>query len=177
MLPVADGGDGTVDAALRAGFTEHLVDATGPTGQPVRAAYALNGERAVIELAAVVGLDLLPGGRLDPLGATTYGLGLVIKDAIDRGATEIVLGLGGSASTDGGAGLAQALGARLRDATGADLAPGGAALAGLVSVDLAPLRATLGTTKIIVATDVDNPAARPSRRGRHLRTAEGRLPG
>ncbi|HSU36036.1 MAG TPA: glycerate kinase [Propionibacteriaceae bacterium] len=162
VLPVADGGDGTVDAALRAGYSECVVDASGPTGQPLRTAYALAGDRAVIELAAVVGLDLLPDGRLDPLGATTYGLGLVIKDAIARGATEIVLGLGGSASTDGGAGLAQALGARLLDASGADLPPGGGALAGLAKVDLAPLRATLGTTRIIVATDVDNPLLGPN---------------
>ena len=121
MLPVADGGDGTVAAALSAGFDKIMVDAVGPTGEPVRAPYALDADRAVVELAAVVGLSMLPGGRLDPLGSSSYGLGLVIADAIRRGATRIVLGLGGSASTDGGAGMVQALGARLLDADGHDL--------------------------------------------------------
>jgi glycerate 2-kinase len=117
MLPVADGSDGTVAAALSAGFAKISVDAVGPTGEPVQATYALNGDRAVVELAAVVGLSMLPGGRLEPLRSSTYGLGLVLADAIRRGATRIVLGLGGSASSDGGAGMVQALGARLLDAT------------------------------------------------------------
>jgi glycerate 2-kinase len=157
MLPVADGGDGTVAAALSAGFDKIIVDAVGPTGEQVRAPYALNGDLAVVELAAVVGLSMLPGGRLDPLGSSTYGLGLVIADAIRRGATRIVLGLGGSASTDGGAGMVQALGARLLDSEGRDLPPGGGNLGGLERLDLAPLRATLRTVMIIVASDVDNP--------------------
>lgn len=156
-LPVADGGDGTVAAALSAGFEEIIVDAVGPTGEPVQAAYALHGNRAVVELAAVVGLSMLPGGRLDPLTSSTYGLGLVIADAIRRGAQTIVLGLGGSASTDGGAGMAQALGARLLDADGHDLSHGGGALQGLARLDLRALRETLGSSSIIVASDVDNP--------------------
>ena len=157
LLPVADGGDGTVAAAVTAGYGTIITDAVGPTGEPIRAAYALAGPRAVVELAAVVGLDRLPGGRLDPLGASTFGLGQVIADAIGRGATEIVLGLGGSASTDGGAGMVQALGALLRDAAGADLTPGGGALADLATLDLAPLRAALGSTAFVVASDVDHP--------------------
>jgi glycerate kinase len=100
---------------------------------------------------------MLPGGRLDPLGSSTYGLGLVIADAIRQGAGTVVLGLGGSASTDGGAGMVQALGARLLDASGRDLPPGGAALVDLARLDLAPLHATSGSVKIIVASDVDNP--------------------
>jgi glycerate kinase len=161
-LPVADGGDGTVAAALSAGYDKITVDAVGPTGEPVRAPYALDGDRAVVELAAVVGLSMLPGGQLDPLGSSTYGLGVVIADAIRRGATTIVLGLGGSASTDGGAGMVQALGARLLDADDHDLELGGAALADLAQVDLAPLRARLGTVKIVVASDVDNPLLGPN---------------
>jgi len=157
MLPVADGGDGTVAAALSAGFDKIIVDAVGPTGERMQAPYALDGDRAVVELAAVVGLSMLTGGRLDPLGSSTYGLGLVIADAIRRGATTIVLGLGGSASTDGGAGMVQALGARLLDARGYDLPPGGDHLVHLEHIDLAPLRAALGAVAITVATDVDDP--------------------
>ena len=162
QLPIADGGDGTVAAALSAGYTEVLVDAEGPTGRPVRAAYAMRGSRAVIELAAVVGLEQLPAGQLEPLTASTFGLGQVIADALDRGATEIILGLGGSASTDGGAGMAQALGARLRDSAGREVGRGGAELARLVSLDLLPLRVRLGTTKVMVASDVDHPLLGPN---------------
>jgi glycerate 2-kinase len=162
MLPVADGGDGTVAAALSAGFDKIIVDAAGPTGEPVQAPYALDGDRAVVELAAVVGLSLLPNGQLNPLGSSTYGLGLVIADAIRRGATTIVLGLGGSASTDGGAGMVQALGARLLDPDGHDLPTGGGGLSGLARLDMAPLRETLGATTIIVASDVDNPLLGPN---------------
>ena len=163
MLPVAEGGDGTVAAALSAGFDRITVDAVGPTGEPVHASYALDGDRAaLVELAAVVGLSMLPGGRLDPLGSHTYGLGLVIADAIRRGATTVVLGLGGSASTDGGAGMVQALGARLLDSRGRDLPPGGGRLAGLARLDLEPLREALGGVTIIVASDVDNPLLGPN---------------
>jgi len=162
MLPVADGGDGTVAAALSAGFNEVSVDALGPTGEQVRAPYALYGDRAVVELAAVVGLGMLPDLRLDPLGASTYGLGLVIADAVRRGATQIVLGLGGSASTDGGAGMVQALGARLLDAHGGDLPPGGGNLVHLERLDLAPLRNIFGTVTTIVASDVENPLLGPN---------------
>jgi glycerate kinase len=161
LLPVADGGDGTVAAALSAGFDKIIVDTVGPTGEPVRAPYALQGNRAVVELAAVVGLTMLPGGQLDPLKSSTYGLGLVIADAIQRGATTIVLGLGGSASTDGGAGMIQGLGARLTDGAGNPIPLGGGALEGLASIDLTALRDTLGSTSIIVASDVDNPLLGP----------------
>jgi glycerate 2-kinase len=139
LVPVADGGDGTVAAAVSAGWTEVVVDAVGPTGEPVRVAYARQGERAVIELAEVVGLDRLPGRRLDPLGASTFGLGLVVGAAVAAGATDIVLGLGGSASTDGGAGMVQALGARLD----------------------APTR-LLEDIHVTVATDVDSPLLGPA---------------
>jgi glycerate kinase len=161
MLPVADGGDGTVATAVSAGFAKIIVDAVGPTGEPVQAPYALDGDRAVVELAAVVGLSTLPAGRLEPLRSSTYGLGLVIADAIRRGATRIVLGLGGSASTDGGAGMVQALGTRLLDADGHDLQPGGGNLRGLAHLDLAPLRTKLDAVTITVASDVDNPLLGP----------------
>lgn len=156
-VPIADGGDGTVAAALSAGFAPVSVAATGPTGQPVSATYARRADQAVVELAGVCGLELLPDGVLDPLGASTYGVGQVLAHAISDGVTDIVLGIGGSASTDGGAGMLQALGARLLDADGQDLPRGGAALAELATLDLTGLRQTVGTTRIVVASDVDNP--------------------
>lgn len=124
-LPVADGGDGTVDAFLAAGWDRISLEAPGPTGRPTPTAYARRGDTAVIELAAVVGLSKLLGGQLDPLHASTYGLGVVMAHALDRGARDIVLGVGGSASTDGGAGMLQALGLRILDDGGKELPCGG----------------------------------------------------
>jgi len=160
-FPVADGGDGTVAAALSRGFSEVAVEAAGPTGVPGATAYARNGELAVVELAAVCGLDRLPGRQPDPLGATTYGLGEVMRHAITNGVTQIVLGLGGSASTDGGAGLVQALGAKLCDNEGEELPPGGAALARLARLDLDELNATVAGVSVVLANDVDNPLLGP----------------
>ena len=160
-LPVADGGDGTVEAALTAGYTEVWAAATGPTGEPSTARYARRGETAVIELAAVVGLDLLPGGRLEPLRASTYGLGQVLRHAVEAGVHEVVLGLGGSASTDGGAGLAQALGARVLDSAGKELPAGGAALADVATLDLRELRSRLEGVRVLVASDVTHPLLGP----------------
>ena len=162
LAPVADGGDGTVAAALSAGFTRRTVTVDGPTGQPIEAPYAVDGRRAVVELAAAVGLDQLPGGRLDPLGASTYGLGQVIADAVQCGATQVVLGVGGSASTDGGVGMVQAVGARVLDAAGRDVGRGGGSLADVASVDLAGLRSRLSGVEVTVASDVDNPLLGPN---------------
>ncbi len=161
-VPIADGGDGTVAAALSAGFTRVDVDTVGPTGQPVHTQYAVDRHRAVIELADVVGLARLPEKRLDALRASTFGLGVVVRDAINRGATEIVLGLGGSASTDGGAGLVQAMGASLTDEAGHELPPGGAALTQVHGLDLAVLQAKLDGVAFVVACDVDNPLLGPN---------------
>jgi glycerate 2-kinase len=160
-VPVADGGDGTVAAALSRGFAAVSVDAAGPTGKPGTAVYARHDHQAVVELAGVCGLDLLPDRWPDPLGASTYGLGQVMAHAITHGATDIVLGIGGSASTDGGAGMVQALGARLLDRQGRDLPLGGAALQDLASLDLRELRQTVGDVRILVASDVDNPLLGP----------------
>jgi glycerate 2-kinase len=160
-LPVADGGDGTVAAALSRGFDEVTLAAAGPTGLPGQVSYARQGQQAVIELAAICGLDRLPGGRPDPLGASTYGLGEVIRHAVENGAREIVLGIGGSASTDGGAGMVQAVGARLLDSSGGELAHGGLALNFLRSLDLSGLRVRMEGTHALVASDVDNPLLGP----------------
>lgn len=158
LLPVADGGDGTVDAVAACGFTRVEVEVTGPTGRPVRASYAVRGETAVVEMAEASGLRRLPGG-LEPLTATSYGTGELIAHALRGGATTIVLGLGGSACTDGGTGLARALGARFLDASGAELPLGGGALTGLATIDLSGFDA--GTAEYVVASDVDNPLLGP----------------
>ncbi|MFD4421665.1 glycerate kinase [Agromyces sp. NPDC058484] len=161
-VPVADGGEGTLDAALGAGFEPRIVRVTGPTGQPVEAAFAVRGDEAVIEMALASGLAVLPSGVTDAAGATSRGTGELIAAALDAGATRIVLGVGGSATTDGGAGLIQGLGARLLGADGADLPDGGEALAGLAAVDLSALDARIAGTRFVLASDVDNPLLGPS---------------
>ncbi|WP_069161399.1 glycerate kinase [Nocardia altamirensis] len=162
QVPVADGGDGTVDAFVAAGWRRVTVTAPGPTGTPGETSYAVHGTTAVIELAAVVGLEKLPEGHRDPLGASTFGLGVVIADALDRGVTDIVVGLGGSASTDGGAGMAQALGARILNAEGHTLATGGAALADAARLDRSQLHPRIADTTFTLACDVDNPLLGPT---------------
>ncbi|KQU49285.1 glycerate kinase [Rhodococcus sp. Leaf278] len=156
-LPVADGGDGTVDAAVTAGWDRVAVTCSGPTGEPVDTSYARRGDTAVVELASAVGLELLPGGIPDALGASTFGLGTVIAHALGAGAGRIVVGLGGSASTDGGAGMLTALGARILDADGNDVARGGGALRGAVQLDVSGLVPSARDAVIELACDVDNP--------------------
>ena len=127
-VPVADGGDGTVDAAVAAGYRRVALGVRGPVGKPVTASFALRGDTAVIEAAQACGLSLVPADSRAPLTATSRGVGELILAAVRMKATRIILGLGGVATTDGGAGLVQALGARLTDDSGRELAPGGAAL-------------------------------------------------
>jgi glycerate kinase len=153
-VPVADGGDGTVAAALVAGFQPVTSTVHGPTGVPLDATIAIRDDIAVVEAASAGGLARLPGGVLAPLTASSYGVGELLRMAADAGARTIVLGVGGSASTDGGAGMLHALGARLLDTHGVPLEPGGAALAGLATVDLTAL---MVPGNVILASDVDNP--------------------
>jgi glycerate 2-kinase len=160
-LPVADGGDGTVAAAVSAGFRRIELGVRGPVGKNVTASYALRDGTAVIEAAQACGLSLLPAGALAPLTATSRGVGELILTACRMGAKRVVLGVGGVATTDGGAGLVQALGARLTDAKGRELPPGGAALARLATFDLARLR-DLSGAEFLLASDVDNPLLGPS---------------
>lgn len=160
--PVADGGDGTVAAAVAAGWTSVAVDSVGATRRPTRASYAMRGSRAVVELASIVGLAALPMDELDPLGASTFGLGTVIRHALDGGARDIVIGVGGSASTDGGAGMLQALGVRILDADGHDVAAGGGALRSAVRIDLSGLHSAVCESHFQVACDVDNPLLGPA---------------
>jgi glycerate kinase len=167
-IPVADGGEGTVDAAVAAGFERVPVTASGPTGEPVQASYARRGEVAVVELAGVCGLARLPGGRPQPLTASSLGAGEVLVAALEAGARRIIFGVGGSASTDGGAGMLQALGARVLDARGEPLRRGvggpglgGDALGEVASVDLSGLHPGLRSVALTLATDVANPLTGP----------------
>ncbi|MEU6169088.1 glycerate kinase [Streptomyces tanashiensis] len=160
-LPVADGGDGTVAAAVAAGFERREVRVTGPLGEPVTAAYALRGTTAVVEMAEASGLQLLPPGVFAPLTSTTYGSGELLRAALDAGATTLVFGVGGSATTDGGSGMLAALGARFLDAAGEPVGPGGAPLADLATADLSGLDPRFASVDLILASDVDNPLTGP----------------
>lgn len=169
MCPNADGGDGTVDAALvAAGFTEIQIEVTGSLSEPVPARYAFEtGLRtAVVEVAEACGLWRLAEAELDPMNATTFGVGELILDALDRGAQHLVVGLGGSATTDAGAGMLQALGAKLYtsvdsnshdDPVAREILHGGAALQDVVRVDLSGMDIRLKDLDVTVACDVRNP--------------------
>ena len=159
-LPVADGGDGTVASAISAGYRRVELEVHGPTGKPVTASIALRDGTAVIEAAQACGLALLAPGEFAPLTATSRGVGDLILAANRMGAKQIVLGVGGVATTDGGAGLARALGARLLDDDARDLPDGGAALSRLAELDLARLR-DLSGVEFWLASDVDNPLLGP----------------
>jgi glycerate kinase len=163
-VPMADGGDGTVEAFLASGASARTVRVAGPLGEPVEATYARDGATAIIEMAAASGLALL-GGRLDARRASTRGTGELLRDALDGGARRILLGIGGSATTDGGAGALAALGARFFDDRGTELEPTPAGLATVARVDLSGLderlRAGRGAAEVAVACDVDNPLLGP----------------
>ncbi|WP_067660219.1 glycerate kinase [Nocardia harenae] len=161
-VPVADGGDGTVDAFVTAGWRRVELVAPGPTGAATPTSYAVRGDTAVVELAAVVGAAKLPAGRFDPLGAGSDGLGAVLAHALESGVRHLVLGLGGSASSDGGAGLLRGLGARILDARGSEVPPGGAALADAARLDAGGLHPLLRRSRLTLACDVDNPLLGPA---------------
>lgn len=159
--PVADGGDGLLDALAAAGFERVPVRASGPLGEPVDTSWLRDGDRAVVELAAVCGLALL-GDRRDPLGASSRGLGEVMAAALDAGCRRLLVGIGGSASTDGGIGMLQALGAGVLDAGGKPVPPGGRGAAQVARLDLDGLFPALRDAVIEVACDVDNPLTGPA---------------
>ncbi|WP_231635123.1 glycerate kinase [Luteipulveratus halotolerans] len=161
-VPVADGGDGTLAAVVAAGFERVPVTVSGPTGAPVESAYARRGDDAVVELADASGLSRLPDGRPAPMTASSAGTGELIAAALDAGCRRVVVGIGGSAGTDGGAGLLTALGARVLGRDGAPVRPGGGGLADVTDLDLSALHPRLGEIELVVASDVDNPLA-----GRH----------
>ena len=165
-VPVADGGEGTVEAMTAATDGRRVdLQATGPLGRPVDGFYGLTGGDdpiAVIEMAAASGLELVAPGERDPLRATSRGTGDLIRAALDAGARRFILGVGGSATNDGGAGMLQALGVGLLDAQGAQLAPGGAALAALDRIDVSGVDSRIGESVFEVACDVSNPLVGPT---------------
>ncbi|WP_435743224.1 glycerate kinase [Nocardioides sp. SYSU DS0663] len=160
-VPVADGGDGTLLAALEAGFERVPETVAGPTGETVRTAYARRGDTAVVELADASGLARL-GSGLRPLEATTLGTGQLVAAAVDAGCREVVLGLGGSSSTDGGAGLLTGLGARILDDRGQPVPPGGIGLTRAARLETGGPRGRLADVRVVLACDVDNPLLGPS---------------
>ena len=160
LVPVADGGEGTVDAMVAAtGGRKETVTVSGPLGEPVEAFYGLtgDGDTAVIEMAAASGLALVPPDRRNPLLTSSRGTGELIRAALDAGARRFILGIGGSATNDGGAGMVQALGARLLDLEGRELDGSGGDLARLERIDVSALDPRLAECRIEVACDVDNP--------------------
>jgi glycerate kinase len=164
LKPMADGGEGTVEAVLAATAARRMrASVRGPLGEPVDADWAWEpgSATATLEIAAASGLMRLPGGRRDAARASSHGTGELIRAALDAGARRIVLGLGGSACNDGGAGLLQALGARLLDADGRELEPGGLALARLARLDLAGLDPRCAQVRFDVASDVSSPLCGP----------------
>ena len=164
-VPMADGGEGTVDAVVDALHGQHIeAQVSGPLGATITARYGYIPLRqlAVIEMAAASGLELVPPDERDVLRASTFGVGQLISAALDRGAEEILIGLGGSATNDGGAGMLTALGASFLDADGAALEPGGATLRHLDRIDVSGLDPRLRDVRINVATDVTAPLLGPT---------------
>src|SRR6266568_411087 len=163
-IPVADGGEGTVEALVSAKKGTYLsVEVEGPLGDPVQATYGLidDGATAVVELAAASGLTLIPAEKRDPRRASTYGFGQLLDAVRKQGVTSIIAGIGGSATNDGGAGMAQALGYRLLDAIGRDLPRGGAALTRLDRIDASGFDLAWRSISVMVASDVTNPLTGP----------------
>ena len=162
LAPLADGGEGTLDAiAATGGWATLPAFAHDPLGRPIDARFLRRGRQAVVELAVASGLSRVARDERDAAGATTFGTGQVLAAAIGLGCREVVLGLGGSATTDGGTGLLVALGARFLDARGRELPPGGLALERLDSVDLDGLSPVLGEIALTIASDVTNPLCGP----------------
>jgi glycerate kinase len=160
-FPVADGGDGTLDTAVAAGFERVPVYAEGPTGQVVLTAYARSGKTAVVEMAEICGLQRLPSGATAPVTASSYGLGQVVWQALEHGCSDIVIGVGGSASTDGGAGFLAALGAIALDEHGSRLGRGGRHIGSAAQLDLSGLHPEITSATLTIAVDVDNPLCGP----------------
>lgn len=178
-VPIADGGEGTVEAFLTAlGGEKRKVKVTGPLGNPVEGFYGLlpDGQTAVIEMAAASGLPLVPPEQRNPLLTTTYGTGELIRAALEAGCSKIIIGIGGSATNDGGMGMAQALGIGFYDDEGSELGFGGANLSRLSRIDLSKMNPALKKAQLIVACDVDNPLCGPTGASRVFGPQKGATP-
>jgi glycerate kinase len=165
LVPMADGGEGTLDALVAAtGGRIVSVRVTGPLGEPVDSFFGIlgDGETAVIEMAAAAGLHLVPPEKRNPMVTTTYGVGELMRAALDAGCRRLIIGIGGSATNDGGAGMAQALGVRLLDEQGNEIGFGGGALERLARLDLSDFDRRVWDAEILVACDVTNPLTGPN---------------
>lgn len=163
-VPMADGGEGTVQSLVDAtGGKIISKTVTGPLGEPVEAFFGISGDEktAVIEMAAASGLHLVPAEKRNPLITTTRGTGELITAALDYGIEQIIIGIGGSATNDGGTGMAKALGIKLLDSDGNEIADGGGALANIAAIDVSNIDPRLASVCIEVACDVDNPLTGP----------------
>lgn len=165
LLPMADGGEGTVQSLVDAtGGTIRERSVTGPLGETVQAFFGIlgNGKTAVIEMAAASGLHLVEPAKRNPLLTTSRGTGELIRAALDEGVSHIIVGIGGSATNDGGVGMMQALGGKFLDEKGEEIGPGGGALSAIKSIDLSLLDSRLDSVKLEVACDVTNPLTGPT---------------
>ncbi|MFC6996794.1 glycerate kinase [Rufibacter roseus] len=164
VIPMADGGEGTLETLLFATNGEKIATtATGPLGNSMSTCYGILGDKqtAIIETAAVAGITMVPHDRRNPLLTTTYGLGELILEAIERGLRNFIIGLGGSATNDGGLGMLQALGVTFQDASGASVQPIGASLGLITQIDFSTLDPRIKDCTIKVASDVQNPLCGP----------------
>jgi len=157
-VPIGDGGEGTVDAVVHeVNGTMRTVEVTGPLGERVKASYGLSETVAVIEMASASGLPLVPGEKKNPLKTTTFGTGELIRDAVEQGCRKILIGIGGSATNDGGVGMAQALGISFTDAEGNEVGFGGGELSRIASIDDSGRLPGLDAVEIEIMCDVSNP--------------------
>jgi glycerate kinase len=158
LFPIADGGNGTLDAWLAQGGTRHTLAVHDPLMRPIQADYGMlpDGKTAVIEMALASGMELLPTAELNPLQATTYGTGELLRHALENGARRFIIGMGGSATVDGASGALRALGIKLLDKSGAEIAHGGGGLTQLATIDASALDSRWQECEIIIASDVEN---------------------
>lgn len=178
-IPMADGGDGTVQCLVNATGGEILREkVTDPLGDEILASYGILGDKktAVIEMAEASGLTLVPENKRNPLITTTYGTGQLIKAALDRGCRKMIIGIGGSATNDAGAGMVQALGAKLLDKDGEEIGFGGGELKKVLRIDTKYFDNRLSKTKVLIASDVSNPLCGPKGASRIYGPQKGATP-
>ena len=178
-IPMADGGDGTVQCLVNATGGEILKEkVVGPLGDEVWASYGILGDKktAVIEMAEASGLTLVPEDKRNPLITTTYGTGQLIKAALDQGCRKMIIGIGGSATNDGGAGMVQALGVKLLDREGKEIGFGGGELKKINRINISNLDNRLSETEVLIASDVSNPLCGPKGAARIYGPQKGATP-